>query len=223
MDQGWHAAIAERRLAGEHPVHHDAEGVDVRSPVDRSPHDLLGRHVLDRPDEHAGVRELRLLIGRVRLGDAEIEDLHVVPATRALDEHHVRRLEVAMNDPRGVGDVERRAHLPGDVDADRNRQLAVTPQLRGERLALEQLHDEVHVALVAASEVEDLDDVLVLDARGVLRLAEKAASDLLVERDPVDASDQLHRDGAVHRQVGRSIHDPHAARPELGVELVSPA
>ncbi len=44
----------ERRTAGQHLESRAGEGVEVRPAVDRAALDLLGRHVVDRPEELAG-------------------------------------------------------------------------------------------------------------------------------------------------------------------------
>ena len=80
VDQLRQRAAVERQRAGEHLVEHDAGGVDValRAGVLRLA-DLLGRHVVRRAEEEAGLREDGLAAAGAAfldLGDAEVGDLH---------------------------------------------------------------------------------------------------------------------------------------------------
>ena len=74
--------------------------------------------------------------GRVHLGEAEVEQLDA-----RLGEHHVARLEVAMDDPLAMGAAER----VGDLDAVAQEliggQRSAAQALR-QRLAFEVLHDQ---------------------------------------------------------------------------------
>ena len=83
------------RHAGQHFVEDDAERVDVGALVDLLAEDLLGRHVLRRADDVAGLGELRVAFA-LRGGDAEVHDLEQA----FLVDQHVRGLEVAMHDAR---------------------------------------------------------------------------------------------------------------------------
>ena len=67
-------AAGVRRHAGHHFVQDHAERVDVGALVHFLAEDLLGRHVLRRADDVAGLRELRVAFA-LRGGDAEVHDL----------------------------------------------------------------------------------------------------------------------------------------------------
>jgi translation elongation factor EF-G len=89
-----HALVAaERQLAGDEFVEHDAEAVDVTARIDVVPFaaGLLGRHVGRRAQHLAVARHGDL--ARVALGQAEIHDVRLTLQV----EHDVRGLEVAMD------------------------------------------------------------------------------------------------------------------------------
>src|ERR671933_719251 len=85
-------AAAEGRLARQHLVEDDAQGVDVRALVEGVARGLLGRDVARR-----AVGDLRRvgLLGPDQLDDAEVCDLDAVAGR----DHDVRGLEVAVDDP----------------------------------------------------------------------------------------------------------------------------
>ena len=98
-------ASRERRVAGEQLVEHAAERVDVGAGVDPLAADLLGRDVVEGPDEGAGRGDAG---ARVDLaGEPEVGEVGVLAGARALDED-VARLDVAVDEPARVRGVERR-------------------------------------------------------------------------------------------------------------------
>src|ERR1019366_7204210 len=86
----------------------------------------------------------------------------------------VLRLEIAMDDAEGVGGLEGVEDLYGVVAGDVEGELALALEDARERLALEQLHHDVGVAVLRAVDVHDLDDVGALDLGRHARLAEEA-------------------------------------------------
>ena len=78
-----------------------ADRVEVRRLADRVALRLLGRQVLRRAHDRAGLRHVR----RAGAGDAEVGDLR---AALVVDDHVVR-LEVAVDDRRAGGRSGRRA------------------------------------------------------------------------------------------------------------------
>jgi hypothetical protein len=114
---------------------------------------LLRRHVGGRADGDAGGRDLRAPSGVGQcLGDAEVGH-RGVPA----GEHHVVRLDVAVNHPvvvgvrQRVGDLAEHAHGVGD------RQRAFAPDAVPQRLAFDERHDVEQQALGLARIVERQD------------------------------------------------------------------
>jgi len=94
--------------------------------------------------------------GADQFGETEIEELHVA----ALVDHDVRRLQVAMDDSRGMGGSE------GVGDGDAVPECLVDPQPPSmhqaiERLAVDVLHDE-EVEVPLAADVVNRADVRVI-------------------------------------------------------------
>ena len=100
-------ARSERSLAREQLVEDEPERVDVAADRDFLARELLGRHVARRARAHLlaldALRETR---------QAEVGDLGPAPAV----DHHVRRLEVAVQDPLPVCRGQSGAKLTGNLD-----------------------------------------------------------------------------------------------------------
>ena len=213
---------SKSRLAGEHLVQHDTEGPDVRALVDRAPARLLGRHVRGGAEDDArgragvgecrGLREVRRgarrRIGRVRLGEAEVEHLDLAVGR----ELHVRGLEVAVDDALLVRGLERLGDLARDrdrfVDGDRP---ALEPLCQV--LALDQLHREQMsarpVGLRDLLEGIQLRDVRVVQRGEQLRLALEAGEAVGVGGK--GRRQQLERHLAAELRVGGAVHLAHPA------------
>ena len=114
--------------------------------------------------------------------------------------------------------VDRAEHLERDVDrAERvERALALDHVLEG--LALDELHREVELPVLAA-DVVDLDQVLVRELPDEAGLDEEPLLELLVV-EPALVED-LQGDEAVHRDLLGLEDDPEAALAELAVDLVA--
>ena len=100
-DDGVHggelACAAEWALSGDHLVQHHAEGKQVRARTGLIPHGLLGGHISRRADSGSIPRQFRSRGFR----QSEIRD-----ARQSLGrEHHVFRLDIAMNDALADGRV----------------------------------------------------------------------------------------------------------------------
>ena len=92
---------------GEHLVEDDRRRVEIASPVERLPQDLLGGHVGARARRDARVgRPLPAFAGDA-LRDAEVRELHDAVAAH----EHVLRLDVAMHDAERVERGERAEQL----------------------------------------------------------------------------------------------------------------
>ena len=152
------------------------------------------------------------------LRQPEIEHLHRAVACH-LD---VGRLQVTVHDAGLVRGLER----IGNLARDRQR-LAVGMAPRSMRcesvFPLHQLHDERHVpsgVVRRIFEAVDLRDVRVIQGRKRPRLTIEAGEPLGIEGER--AGQDLQRDVAAQPRIARSVHFPHAARPERGNDLVGP-
>ena len=106
----------EGEAAGDRLEKNDAKGPEVSARVDLLAPSLLRRHVGGRPDHNARRRfDPRLLrAGRLGvLGDPEVEDLDKPVGP----DHHVLRLDVAVDDPGLMCGGGRTGDLERDVQA----------------------------------------------------------------------------------------------------------
>ncbi len=194
----------ERQLAREHPEQDGAEGEDIRPLVLRRAAPLLRRHVRGRPAADAAVPE--------RVREPEVEHLHGA----ALAQEHVAGLEVAVRDA-----VRVRVRDGGrDLDADGER-VARAHRPRGEavreRLAAEQLEDEVG-AVLRSADVAERDDVRVREPRRDLGLPQEL---LLARRRGGAGAHRLERDRSAAPEVARLPDDAEAAAADLPQERVA--
>ena len=199
---GGRRAGADRVRPRERLVEDEPERVEVGAPVDRLPRGLLGRHVGERADDVARPRQ-RVLAGE--LGDAEVGQLRRAAArARHVGDDHVLRLDVAVDDAALVGVGERVGERQPDPQDVAVRQLVRRLEL-GERAALDQLGDEVAVAVRLAG-VEQRDDRVVVEPRDRAGLALGALGLHAGGRDDLD------RDGAPEALVARRV-DGRRSRP----------
>ena len=126
--------------------------------VDRLAPGLLGGHVLRRAGDDAALRQAGVVD---RAGQAEVGDLDPLDAVLQQD---VGRLDVAVDQPLGVGRGQPGGRLHADPQDRREvqRRGAVEPVL--ERAARDELHDQVGQPVRLVDGV-DGDDVLVANRR----------------------------------------------------------
>ena len=148
----------ERHAAGDELEQDAAHRVDVDAVIDVLAARLLGRHVLGRAEQHAGLGQLAAARrpSTRQLRDAEVEQLHEVGIAEELDEEHVLRLEIAVDDALGVRRRRARARSAGrsssmrdhgsSSPANRARAIVVVQVVAGE-----QLHREEHASRPASS------------------------------------------------------------------------
>ena len=194
-------------------VQDEGERVEVGLLAHLAPLGLLGGHVGERPEDVAGARE-DVLAGEA--GATEVGQLggRVVLLGRARDEH-VLGLDVAVYDAAAVGVGEGAGERDPDLE-----HLLVGEALLGdqapERLALDELGDQVHGAVLGARLVQG-DDRRMAKARGDERLAHRPLA------VPARAEgDALERHLAVQELVVGAPHHAEAARPEAVLQAVAP-
>jgi hypothetical protein len=173
-------ARVERDFAGEHLVQHDAEGEDVGAGIEDRAADLLGRHVMRGAHDHAGLRadQRRGSGGRLlRGGEAEVEDLQQL----ALGDEDVLRFQVAMDHALLMRGGESVCDLCGPQQ--RFARADATLQAIAQRLAFEQLHDQVRDRAAGLRELADVverTEVRMAQRRESARLALEAVPQLRV-------------------------------------------
>ena len=220
--------------AGQHVVQDQPERVDVDAMIDVFATRLLGRHVLDRSDDGADDRGCRLrhrLVdghpsrcgrilrrsGRHRAharGRARNPEVH--DDRDFVVDHHVRGLEVAVNDAGLVRRLQAGSDLPDDRHHLRDRQLRRVAQNGRQVGAFDVRHRDVLDA-VDLSEVVDADDVLVRDLPGQQQFLLEATLDVLRRFRVVRSlrANDLQRHGDVQFGVPGLIHGAHPADAQL--------
>ena len=170
-----HEGLARvRRAAGQEIVERTAQAVDVRAMVgELGIRSLLGRDVVDRPDEDVALGQARLRdVGAERaFGDTHPRDAHVEDLQRAAGiEQQVRRLDVPMDDIGLIGGLEPSGRLDQAIDRPGDLHGPLLPDEPGEVGALDVFHHE-EVEPAELVRVQDRDDVGVAEPGGGLRLA----------------------------------------------------
>ena len=196
-----------RRLVEDEP-----ERVEVAALVDALARRLLRGHVGERAHDVARARE-RLVAGEV--GDAEVGQLgRAVGRARAVGDHHVLRLDVAVDDAALVGVLERVGEREPDPQHVAVGDLAGGLELR-QRAAAHELGDEEARAVLLAG-VEDGDDPGVVEAGDGVGLAAGAVVGAAV------GGDRLDRHGAPEALVARLVDRAEAARADARTQSVAP-
>ena len=207
----------ERAFGGQHLVEHRAEREDVGARVGLLPADLLGRHVAERAHHDAGLgqrlrpRDVRVLVDRL-LGETEVENLD---ASVGRDEQ-VGWLDVAVRDALFVRRREAGGDLPAEVDRlGRGQRPGREP--RRERLAFQELGDEVRRAVVRA-EIEDREDVRMIERARRVRLAHEALQPVGVSGE--GRGQHFDRDVTIEARVPGPVDLAHAPVAERRDDLV---
>jgi hypothetical protein len=212
--------LVERSRPREQLVEQHTQGVDFAAGVDVQPAQLrlLGAHVERGAHElrEGGVERLvgELLAGG--LGDAEVDHLGHGHAVVEGD-HHVRRLDIAVDDALLMGVLHGLADLDEEPEPIGNGELGLVAVV-GNRDAADQLHHEVGAARIRGAGVEDLGDVRVIHQREGLPLGLEPGDHLAGVHARLD---DLQRDLAADGLglLGH-VHDAHAAFADHLQELV---
>ena len=209
----------EGRLAGRQFVEDTAGGVDIRTGVGGLSARLLWREVLGSANDGGGLRHRRRAIAQ-RAGDTEVHDLH----RAGIRDHHVRRLDIAVNNARFVGKVQGIAYLRHHRGGVVKAHLAGVLDDVAQRLSVYALHHDVrHGAFLVGSlaSVVHSDDRRVVQLRCVLRLAAETLQEGLVARQV--GAHHLHSDIATQQLIGSSVDVGHTAGADGGAKAVSAA
>ncbi|HEX3759616.1 MAG TPA: hypothetical protein VHW23_12965 [Kofleriaceae bacterium] len=187
--------------------------VDVGAGVRRVAAEQLGRHVQRRPGPHRVGRRGRCPDLGVQLRQAEIEHLGLAAGAQ----EHVAGLDVAMDHARRVGLDQRARHVRRDRHRVARRQLPVAGEPAAQRLALEQLEDQVRRALELAVIVQR-DDVGVLQPR---RRGGLGVKQRLAHRGvpPARPAHHLHGHQPTELRVARAVHHAELAAALHGDDL----
>jgi len=211
-----------RLLAGDEPVQHHAQRIDVGAGVDRLrvAHRLFRTHVGRGADRHAGHRRAGLgAPARIEaLGDAEVDHLDQHLAL-VVGDQQVARLEVAVDDPFLVRVLDALADLQEQFEPVCEVHAAAVAEL-DQGQARHVLHREEQPALLGGADVQNLRDVRMLHAREQGAFAAETVEDVLAVHARLD---HLQRDLAAYRlQLVGEVDRTHAARAELRGDAVRP-
>ena len=111
------------------------------------------------------------------------------------------------------------ARLARDAQAALDGQRRLTPLQLGQRLAVEELHDDEGPAVVGRAEVGDVDDVLVADRAGQPRLLQQPRDEVALGVELLEQ--HLHGDALADQGVARFVDGPHAAFADPPHHLVA--
>ena len=192
--------------SGEDLEQHEAEGVDVAPDARGLAGELLRRHVLRRTGSHGGV------VCGAR--EAEIGDPDVPVAV----DHHVGRLQIAVQDAAIVSGGNPRAELPREVDRLVLWDAADAAEQRRKILAVDILHRE-EAAAVRVAEVVEPADVLVRHLSRDAQLVVKLREPRRIGGGAI--GQELQRDRLIEGEILGAIHFTHAAAPEQRDEAVA--
>ena len=213
----------ERPLSRRHLVEQGAECEDVGARVRLPAFELLGGHVLQRPEDGALPRQRRAVrrgdrhprnpnrCMRSELRQAEVEQLDAAPG-----EHDVRGLQIPMDDRVSMCLVERVGDLNRVPKRLVERQCAFL-QAFSQRLPFEVLHDEV-VDAVLLTNIMERADMRVIQRRDGAGFALEAFAELRI-RCNVRGQD-FDRDGAIEASVAGFVDFTHAPRTNGREDLV---
>ena len=214
----------KRRLAGEHAVKDDAQRVHVGFVIDiAGVAALLRRHVQRGAHHDPGARHdliAAALVFLLELGDTKVEQLGALAARhlRVLHDHDVVGLQVAVDDLFGVGGRQCGGQLLDQPQCIHHRHPSGGLHPRVERLALEQLHDDVGGAVRELTKCRDLDQALMINDVDGAGLVDEAGGDLLVLG--VLFVEDFDGDALTDGLVDGFKDGAHAAFPDLGGDAV---
>ncbi len=214
----WFSGDVVRSRSGQQLEHQHAEPEDVGGDRHVGSAQLLRARIVGRerpgPSRHGGRFQggWRFEKGR----DAEIEHLRD-PVRR---HQHVCRFQIAVHDEMRVRVVHRIADLAEQPQSIVNGERAIAA-VHSDRHTVHEFHDQVGLATVRETGVEQADDVRMVQRGEDLALGQESTFDVLVgnlRRDDFDR--HLLLEGAVG--AFRPVNDPHPARRDQFDEFELP-
>ena len=142
------------------------------------------------------------------LRDAEVEQLHAFGGDRVVGDEDVRRLEIAVHDPRVMHDLKAAQHRTHDLEGVPNRHRAFLDD-RAEVFAFEPLERQIHRADFGAPRVDRANEVRVGEGAEDLNLALETLGEDLVD---VRKREDFQRDLITGRLIDRFIDAAHSAK-----------
>ena len=206
-------------------VEHQPQGMQVSPPVDLHPgvREALGRGVLDRPHEGAGLGQPERLVVQAR--ETQVHHLDDV----VLRDEDVLGLHVAVDDSSRMDRGQALRGLAADVATELFGDTVELAEQVPQRLSLDVLHDE-EVLLRPVGQhrvaVDGPHDVLVQDRPSDLHLAKEALEEprRLEEVGVQDLESHARAMGEPGGSLDDDglVHPSHPARAQLAVEAVGP-
>ena len=211
----------KRRAAREQKVDDGAETEEVAAVIDGLAEGLFGAHV---PGGSEDMPVLGLLLGRRRsqtvggflqhpLGQAEVQDLDLA----ALVQADILGLDVTMDDPAGVGGIERVGDLNGDRHDAGNLQRSLLHEVT-QRLAFHELHGDERQSVFGLADVVHDADVRMIERRSGFGLGQEPLPAVRIVRQI--RRQELDRRLPVETCVFRQEHFPHPACAEPGGDAI---
>ena len=197
-----------RHVAGQQLAEHRAERVDVAPRVLGLPGRDGRGHVGDRPLAVAGPRVGDRIVGGELVHHPEVAEARVP----AVVDQHVGGLEVAVEDPLGVGVGERVGDLAGDGERAGRLGRRAAGDRRGQRAGRHVGH-HVERPVRPLAHLHDPQHVRVVEVVHVPRLGEEALDRLGVSREL--RLEALQRDFCAGHGVHREVNVPHAPLADL--------
>ena len=207
-------ALSERPLSREGLIEDGAKREQITARIDPRLERLLGRHVAGAAEDIALARELR----RVELGHTEVHDLGLA----LLQDHHVSRLDVAVDDAVLVRVGEGVGEASGDAQGVGPGHGAILDDVFEGAPAQElKRHEEGAGRGVDANLVHD-DDAGMLEAGGRPRFLVEALLEGLAQflGDRLE-EEGLERDRAHQGKIAAFVHDTHGPPPDLADDFVA--
>ena len=221
VHHGAQVLTRKRTLAGEDFVSHHAQGELVRTAIDRGALHLLRRHIVRRPQNGSTAGEVA---GSAGFGDAEIRNAH----RAVFIDHDVGRLDIAMHDAFGVGEIERGGGLAQDPKNLIRRDglgLGILRPIKHGLYggAIDELHGDEGESVFLIHVING-DDVGMRQDAGGARFAKQTLAQTVALFGVIDLTEAngFDGDGAPDGGVDGLIDDAHGTAAQLFDDLEAP-